>query len=624
MAATVTDNRTIIDEADATTNWTGSVTISLVTSDPTPIESTGCLGQRNNNTTTDMYRGSLTAINFLAGQTPGPSLIYVWVFPRTVPDTKANGGIAIQLGDGTNRIAYHVGGIDESGFRHELGPTLWQCFVLDTAKADAGGNYSVTVKAGSESSLNFGAITQVGIHFKATVGAQGNVPNTYVDIMRYAPIGVGLTITGTNGVMTDIVSADDNIGNQEAFGIIRQLATGVYGLQGVLKIGDASGSANTSFSITNETIVFPGFVIDTNKYQIILQQGGSGSTTVTISGSTIYCPIGIGAKFDADGSGTINLDVDRSTLFGFSQGVELKSGHTFNDSTISNSGAVVAPGTDIRGTSILSSTVAADASAIVYNSATDPDGKLDNTTFTKGTNAHHAIELGTSTPTTMTLRGITFSGFNAANAQNDSVLHIKRTSGTVTINTVDCSGTVSYKSDGATVVIVADPVTTSVNVKNSTGSNIQNARVFLKASSGGPFPFEVTVTISNSGTTATVTHTAHAIATNDKVVIKGASHSQNNGAFTITKIDDNSYSYTMGSAPGSNPTGTIKSTYVALAGLTDSNGNISMSRVFSADQPVTGWVRKSSAQPYYKESALGGSIDSATGYTANIILISDE
>lgn len=165
-------------------------------------------------------------------------------------------------------------------------------------------------------------------------------------------------------------------------------------------------------------------------------------------------------------------------------------------------------------------------------------------------------------------------------------------------------------------------VTVAVNVKTLAGANIQNARVLLKAASGGPFPSDATVTITNSGTTATVSHTAHAMAAGDKVVIKGASILANNGVFTITRIDDNSYSYTMGSAPGSNPTGTIKATFVVLSGLTDANGDISISRVFPSAQPVSGWVRYGSS-PYYKPAALGGAVSSTLGYSAAALMIDD-
>jgi hypothetical protein len=70
-----------------------------------------------------------------------------------------------------------------------------------------------------------------------------------------------------------------------------------------------------------------------------------------------------------------------------------------------------------------------------------------------------------------------------------------------------------------------------------------------------------TVTISNSGTTATVTHTAHGRNSGDRALIAGASLSANNGVFTITSTGANTYTYTMGSSPGSSPTGTITATF---------------------------------------------------------------
>jgi hypothetical protein len=80
----------------------------------------------------------------------------------------------------------------------------------------------------------------------------------------------------------------------------------------------------------------------------------------------------------------------------------------------------------------------------------------------------------------------------------------------------------------------------------------------------------------------------------------------------------------MASAPGSNPTGTITSTFVVLSGLTNAQGQLTMSRVFPNDQPITGWARKSSAAPYYKQGPISGSVDSGTGATLTALLIADE
>jgi hypothetical protein len=148
--------------------------------------------------------------------------------------------------------------------------------------------------------------------------------------------------------------------------------------------------------------------------------------------------------------------------------------------------------------------------------------------------------------------------------------------------------------------------------------------VLVKASSGtGPFPYQASVTISNSGTTATVTHTGHGLSSNDKVLIEGASLLVNNGIHQITKINDNSYSYTMSSSPGSSPTGTITATFVALYGVT-SGGAVSTSRVYSSDQPVTGWARKATGSPFYKPGPIVGPVDSTDGLNATAVMIVDE
>jgi hypothetical protein len=217
--------------------------------------------------------------------------------------------------------------------------------------------------------------------------------------------------------------------------------------------------------------------------------------------------------------------------------------------------AITAPGSNLSGSQVTSPTVAADTSAVIWNVATDPDGLLDDMVFTKGTNAHHAIELGTSSPTTINLRGLTFSGFNASNAATDSVIHVKRTTGSVTINAIGCTGVVSYKTDGATVTVVVDPVTLGINVTDlATGDPIQSARVYVTAAAGGDL-----------------------------------------GVGTVL-----------------------------ISGTTDVNGRITDSRSYTADQPVTGWVRRApTAGPHYKEGPVAGVVDSTTGLEVTVQMVGD-
>jgi len=456
-----------------------------------------------------------------------------------------------------------------------------------------------------------------------------NLPTTYpgkgamfgMDAIRYgrAEFRVYNGESGTPATFAGMASkndANDATNGYNRWGLFQSVAGG-YLWKGLITLGY---SAAVYFSDSNKTILIDD-----------CPRVGSAFTTLDIkqSGSTV---IMTNCSFTALGTTTRGTwtTTDNATVtltncvftdmgtFGF------LSNTTATGCTFRRTDQITAPGSDLTASRVELSRVAADTSAVVWNVNTDTDGYLDDMYFSKGTNAHHAIELGTSSPTEVTLRGITFSGFNGSNAQNDSVIHVKRTTGAVVINASGCNGTVSYKTDGATVSVVSDPVTITITVQEVDGTKIQSARVLLTASDGtGPFPFEETVTIDNTGTTATVTHTGHGMTTNDKVLIEGASLALNNGVFSITYVSDNSYTYTMSSDPGGDPTGTIKATFVAVSGETNSSGIATASRVYSADQPVVGWARKASSAPYYKTGLISGVVDSTTGYSATVLMIED-
>jgi len=63
---------------------------------------------------------------------------------------------------------------------------------------------------------------------------------------------------------------------------------------------------------------------------------------------------------------------------------------------------------------------------------------------------------------------------------------------------------------------------------------------------------------------------------------------------------------------------------VILNGLTDANGVLQdTAYTYTSDEAVQGWVRKSSASPYYQQAILSGTITS-TGLSITAILIEDE
>ena len=108
------------------------------------------------------------------------------------------------------------------------------------------------------------------------------------------------------------------------------------------------------------------------------------------------------------------------------------------------------------------------------------------------------------------------------------------------------------------------------------------------------------------------------------VRIVGAAQEEYNGIRTVTVSDANTYTFTVSGTPTTPATGTITSTFVALEGLTDVNGELSASRVYSTNQPVNGWTRKSTSSPFFKQGVLTGTITSGSGFDGTAVMISDE
>jgi len=137
--------------------------------------------------------------------------------------------------------------------------------------------------------------------------------------------------------------------------------------------------------------------------------------------------------------------------------------------------------------------------------------------------------------------------------------------------------------------------------------------------------YDASVTITGSGTTATVSHTAHGLSSGDYVIISGVTNDDDyNGVYQITKINDNSYTYTADSTLTSPATGTITAKWAIISGATDANGYIEDVRSFSLPQPIQGWVRKTSASPYFQQGVISGTINTANGFSVTVQLVSDE
>lgn len=610
-AASYTTDLVDVSLAESATNWAESTDANWDDGGTATLDADYPFIQGSGSISQAMTKATICSLLFNNGSgitlpTDGAFLVWqIWTGPGSTFDTLANGGLRVMVGSALNAFnSWDVGGNDFG--RNPYGG--WQNHAVNT-----------TLTADDVVGSPSGTLQFVGAAVKVLTGIGKGNPHA-VDAIRYgrceARINGG---TSPDPPATFAGFAAQNDSSSNRWGLI-QVVPGGYLWKGLLTLGYTSvvdfRDSNTQILVDDTRKVTANF----NKIEI-----RQASSRVDWTGIT-FKALGTVSKGRLEVIDDADVNIAGCTFDGMDTFI-FKAASAVLTSTFRNCRQITANGATFNGSLFTGFEGTSDTGYLLWNTSAAPNGRLDGCEFVKGTASTHAIEFGTSAPTTMTLTDVTFSGYNASDGQTDSALLFPDTGSNVTWTVTISGGTTpSYKKlrSGDTVTIVSGAVNVSVNVKNVAGSNIENARVLLKAASGGPFPFDVTVTITNSGTTATVAHTSHGLATNDKVLIKGASHIQNNGVFSITVTNANEYTYTMGSAPGSNPTGTIKSTFVALSGLTDANGNITTSRVYASDQPVSGWARKSSAQPFYKEALLGGSVDNVAGYSANVQLVGDE
>jgi len=476
MTTTFNDNRLVVNECDTPGDFTGTVTVTAFTSQPKPAELSDCLGMVVSNTTEDAY-DTITSDDWSNGT------LSIWARPFGTMDTLSGGGVGLQIGDGTNREAYHVGGDDQTGFRHETGPAEWACFVMDPGNKPA----NSTTLAGTEANLDESAITQVGVFFSTVFKSVGGVTNCFWDMIRWADPGVDVEMVGGttsgaagNGEEAAVVDADDTSG--AAHGVFRQLGAGVYGMQGNITIGDPDSASDQYWEETNVTYAFEDRGLSATNYYRFKLIGSSTATNceASFTSTTFVCPAAASASFNGDGADLTVCNLPSCSIIGFDQGVETSSlsGSDWSGTSYIACGQVVENGCDITGGIVSASVVAADIGSLLFNRAVDPDGDLDDMSFTMGAASHHAIDFGTNVDSSLvsiTLRGQAFNGFGASDDADDSTLRFLATTGSLTLNLIDCTvdgvspvasgGGKNFSVDdaaGMTVTVVVAPVTLAI------------------------------------------------------------------------------------------------------------------------------------------------------------------
>jgi len=480
MAVTVTDRRLVIDQADTTTGWTGA-TFGTVTTD---IAESGAAVAAALNIATGQIYFTATGINL------SNTLIYIYSWNSAIQLGWSTGAHALLLGDTTNQIAFHMAGQDRRAFSHSDGPVNWQSFVLDGSMASTMNTAGqTTVIAGSwanfYTSLTGGAnITQYGSHFITQSKAIGGGYNVAVDIIRYGNDGIRVTAggSGTEGNFLEIVTEDRSTSDQKAHGLIRELTTGAYGIQGPITFGN-SGTATTSyFADTGIVLVYENRNIANDKYYFNVE-GNSGATnyfsligsTISTAGPYVTC------NFASGNIDTLILQNVTFTQLGnsitFSNNADA-TGHNITGCTFDACGQIDPGDVTFDGNSILNSASATTGAVLL-----DADGTSNwaNLAFTSG-GTGHAIYI--TAAGTYDFSNITFSGYSTTNPGTNSTPSSGSTDaciynnsgGAVTIN-VAGGDTPTVRNGASATTVVNSNVSLSITVQDEGANPIDGAQV---------------------------------------------------------------------------------------------------------------------------------------------------
>jgi Tfp pilus tip-associated adhesin PilY1 len=218
-----------------------------------------------------------------------------------------------------------------------------------------------------------------------------------------------------------------------------------------------------------------------------------------------------------------------------------------------------------------------DRKSAILSNANNP---ISVTSLSNGATTRTITNLTTATPKTVT----SLTGISGTSNQIVSLSTIAKVSGN------------TYQATAATTSLPAGYVVDATAVISGVQSNTNlNGSRVITSVSGNTFQFscpgcgnttgtggQASVTAAVETTTATATLVGHGFTNGQSVTISGASPTQFNGTFNITKLSDDSFSYTM-STTGGNATGTI----LAAGNTTIATATTSAAHGFSAGQSVT-------------------------------------
>jgi hypothetical protein len=655
---TIVDNRTHLIDGENNNNVSGDTTAS-----PTSASSVTGTVIEGTNSIAFQVDDAQEALWF--DQDTGESTFSVDMSDMTVYAMVKFGTPETYLGDGVDQlggciclkdaadgaggdgIGYAVAGADVTGLPYDFGffGIKLDVSVVAASPGTNGTNYYQYF--GTEAGLAHNAIVQVGFGSFSLVKAVSTSPNAWFDGFYYIANGsYAATINGgtamTPETMSDIAADDVTSG----MGMINNPKGSEYGFFAPTQWGD-TGTGSSYFTGTNEQWYWigdnaGGHAVGATHFPFRLIGNGTGTNSFVLT-NVVIVNTGTAAEFDCSNTDMDTVEFSGCLFDGLAsfEGPSAGTSDFVTDCTFVNCGQVTGNESDYDGTSFLTSTVAADGAALNWNetiSTAHTISELDNTTFSMGTNNHHAISFPTtvSNGADITLTNIEFTGFDSDGTgdSDNSILEFLATTGTITVSLIGCTvnGANASASNftvdtraGCTVNISFDPKTTKFTVQDSDRNVIENARVLVETADNGggsglPYQAATSSLTQAAGTATCTTSAVHGLATNDFVVIRGAGVEDYNKTAQITVTSTTVFTYSVDSGATSPAGGTPVVSYAPISGLTSTLGVIQSSKTWPASQGLVGWARKSSG--LFKQADIV--VADASGGTDQLITLQSD
>jgi len=489
VANQITDNRTLVDVADATTNYVPAVAgggASVAQDTDIKIEGIASIAEQ--------ISSSRRGILYNAGGTQDWSnnVFYIWINCGIVGllDLKSNGGFTIRFTGPTvtDFFEFYVGGSDSWPVAVEGG---WTQFVVDieASTSNTGGTPPATT-----------AIQHVGFTAITATVMTKTVDNTWIDEIRRLPDGnPGIIVEGRNGGSTDWNFDDIVTQLGTSAGTMKDTTGGAFALNTPIQFG-INDTSTHGFADTNKIILWEDQEFaPTDLYKLSALGNVGGTTNVNLGLKT-------GTGDDATGA-------QGGVISAASTGVRWDM--DFNDANLDainfygvqmvHGGAFVL---DDPAVEVISSTYLDCSSALVTNSlqlrnkiidANTADGVAFMTTDDLGDlrfcefafSDGHGVELTTPRVASQTSKGNRFVGYalQAGNA-NDRALY-NNTAGAVDISaTVGASVTEHSYRDGTSA---STTVTAAITVSMSNFAIGTEIRVYISSSGVEEDGIETTV-----------------------------------------------------------------------------------------------------------------------------------